>query len=344
MWKLRRGTKEAGGAAVADGPGSDAQLQEEIEELAAANRNDPDRDRERRLLALRHIAGIRALESAGGEPAHPEPEFDRLPPEGVLPEFGPADLTPGLVRAAILRDGFIMIRGLVERGVALRFAEGIDRAFAERERFLAGERIEEGWYEEFLPGESYREAFTVREWVRQGGGVLAVDSPMLSAEMADIFRSVGLPRLVEGYLGEQALISMQKTTLRKADPSVPGSWHQDGKFMGDVRALNLWLALSRCGDESPGLDMVPRRLDYLVTAATEEAVLDYTVSQSMAEKAAGDRPIIRPIFEPGDALLFDDMFLHSTGSDPSMPKPRFAIENWFFGASGFPVEYGPVAI
>ena len=43
--------------------------------------------------------------------------------------------------------------------------------------------------------------------------------------------------------------------------------------MGDVRALNLWLSLSRCGDESPGLDMVPRRLDYLVTQQTEEAVL-----------------------------------------------------------------------
>ena len=48
-----------------------------------------------------------------------------------------------------------------------------------------------------------------------------------------------------------------------------GAWHQDGAFMGDVRALNLWLSLSRCGDESPGLDIVPRRLDDLVATTTE---------------------------------------------------------------------------
>ncbi len=55
-------------------------------------------------------------------------------------------------------------------------------------------------------------------------------------------------------------------------------------------------------------------------------------------------PIVRPIFEPGDALFFDELFLHKTGSDPSMPKPRYAIENWFFGGSAFPREYGPLAV
>ena len=53
---------------------------------------------------------------------------------------------------------------------------------------------------------------------------------------------------------------------------------------------------------------------------------------------------MRPIFEPGDALFFDEMFLHQTGSDPSMPNPRFAIESWFFGAHGFPADYAPLAV
>ena len=39
---------------------------------------------------------------------------------------------------------------------------------------------------------------------------------------------------------------------------------------------------------------------------------------------AGDVGIVRPIFDPGDALLFDHLFLHQTGSDPSMPNPRYA--------------------
>lgn len=330
---------------IDDYQGSDAELWAEIEHLAEASRANPDRDTERRLLALRHIAGIRALEGNGSRPEYPEPETTRLPPEGSMPEFPAEELTPGLVRAAILRDGYILVRGLVARDESLRFAEQIDRAFVEREKFLEGRPAAEGYYEEFLPGTpKYEEALSVRPWIREGGGVLAVDSPMLSAQMVELFRQAGLRQLVEGYLGERPLISLQKTTLRKAEPSVAGAWHQDGSFMGDVRALNLWLSLSRCGDESPGLDMVPRRLDYLVTQQTEEAVLSIQVSQAQAENAAGDRPIIRPIFEPGDALLFDDLFLHATGSDPSMPKPRYAVENWFFGASGFPVEYGPIAV
>ena len=77
---------------------------------------------------------------------------------------------------------------------------------------------------------------------------------------------------------------------------------------------------------------------------TREAVLDYQVSQAKAEEASGDKPIARPIFEPGDALFFDELFLHQTGSDPSMPNPRFAIESWFFGGSAFPQEYGPIAV
>jgi hypothetical protein len=54
--------------------------------------------------------------------------------------------------------------------------------------------------------------------------------------------------------------------------------------------------------------------------------------------------VLRPIFDPGDALLFDERFLHKTAADPSMPRPRFAIENWFFGGSAFPREFFPVSV
>jgi hypothetical protein len=63
----------------------------------------------------------------------------------------------------------------------------------------------------------------------------------------------------------------------------------------------------------------------------------------VAEKAAGKAGIIRPIFEPGDVLLFDELFLHQTGSDPGMPHPRYAVESWFFGSSAFPSDYVPLA-
>ena len=68
------------------------------------------------------------------------------------------------------------------------------------------------------------------------------------------------------------------------------------------------------------------------------------ISQRMAEETAGERSIVRPIFEPGDALLFDELFLHKTASEPTMRHPRYAIENWFFGGSGFPADYVPLTV
>jgi hypothetical protein len=316
----------------------------EIDRLSEHNLQAPDRSTERALIWLRHQAGIRLADGAPEHPQFADPGGAELPPGDRLPEFTPDQLSPELIRAGILRDGCVLVRGLVGREDSLALAEGIDRAFGEREATESGGSPAEGFYEEFHPTQRYGGEVYGRPWIKQGGGLLAADSPILDFRMMEMFRAARLRELVSGYLGEPALISVHKTTLRKADPSVPGAWHQDGFFMGPVRSLNLWLSLSRCGDEAPGLDILPRRLNEYVATATEEAKLDYTISRQRVDEAAGGTPIIRPIFEPGDALLFDELFLHQTGSDPSMPKPRYAVENWFFGGSSFPEEYAPIAV
>jgi hypothetical protein len=341
MWRFRR-KGNGGGTAVAERLGYDGttrELHEEIARLTAANREDRDVDTDRRLVGLRHLAGIRTLEAAAPGAEFAPPDAGALGGADGLPEFTRGDLTPGLLRAAILRNGCVLVRGLVDREAALRMADQIDRAFAERERHDRGEDWAGAYYEEFGSEPEVQE----RPWIKEGGGLLAADAPAVAFEMLELFRAADLAPLVDGYLGEPGLLSVHKTTLRKASPSVPGAWHQDGAFMGPVRSLNLWLALSRCGDVAPGLDIVPRRLDHLVATQTDDAFLDMQVSQAKAEAAAGDTPILRPIFEPGDALLFDEMFLHQTASDPSMPNSRFAIESWFFGSSSFPAEYAPIA-
>ena len=335
MWRFRR--KKSGSTALADR----SELQDEIERLSASNRDERDLDNERQLLWLRHLAGMRVLAEAGTAD-FAAPDNGGLPTAEGLPEFTRADVTPGVLRAAVLRDGCVLVRGLIDREAALHFADGIDRAFAERERIQAGDAAPGAYYSEFEPHPDSKAEFG-RLWIQEGGGVLAADSPTVAFEMLELFRAADLGPLVDGYLGEAGLISAHKTTLRKAAPTVAGAWHQDGAFMGPVRSLNLWLALSRCGDVAPGLDLVPRRLDHLVASQTDEAILDFQVSQAKAEEAAGDKAILRPIFEPGDALFFDEMFLHQTASDPSMPNPRFALESWFFGSSAFPVDYAPVA-
>ncbi len=345
-WAKRRSAGGAGGAAATlDFSAQTPELLDEIERFEELNRTSPSRDTERHLIRLRHLAGIRLRDEAPRGVDFASPDAAALPPGDPLPEIEASELTAGLIRAGVLRDGCLLVRGLVPRDDALAMGDGIDRAFRERERHDAGKSVKEGYYEEFVPEPGAGEP-VVRGWIKQGGGLLAADAPRLHFAMMEVFGAARLGELVSDYLGEPALISVHKTTLRKADPSVPGAWHQDGFFMGEVRALNLWLSLSRCGDESPGLDLVPRRLDHYLATNTEEAALDYTISQRKVDEAAsaaGTR-VIRPIFEPGDAIFFDELFLHQTGSDPAMRKARYAIENWFFGGSGFPEEYAPIAV
>jgi hypothetical protein len=342
-WQRRGG----GATAVAEPPEPElpnlGQLRSQIDELSAANRADPDPDRERAILRARHLAGIRLVEQAPAAPRFPDAGGVVVPGGDPLPEFRCEDLSPELLRAAILRDGCALVRELIPRELALDLAGGIDTAYARREAREAGENPDDALYDEFVPHDRFGGPIW-RSWIKEGGGLLGADSPTLTFQFMEALRDRGIDRLVSGYLGEPALTSVHKTTMRKAEPSVSGAWHQDGRFMGPVRALNLWLSLSRCGDEAPGLDMVPRRLDDYIATGTEGAALTWTISDEQAQLAAGESSIVRPIFEPGDALFFDELFLHKTGSDPSMPKPRFAIENWFFGGSCFPSDYAPIAV
>jgi hypothetical protein len=347
MWSLRRrGRADDGGAALewpGEFDGTDDQLLAEIDRLSGLNRSSPSGEYERMLLHLRNQMGIRLLEGDRDDAGHPNPDFASLPHDGPLPEVDPRQLTPELLRAGILRHGCVLVRGLVPRERAEAFAAEIEESFEQREHHDAGEGFDDRYFSAFQPDPRYGESLS-RQWIKSGGGLLAVDSPRLNFQMLEMFSAAGLPELVRGYLGEAPLATADKTTLRKADPSVRGAWHQDGKFMGEVKALNLWLSLSHCGDDAPGLDLVPLRIEHHVKTQTDEAWLDNMVSQRMAEETAGETPILRPIFEPGDALLFDELFLHKTASEPEMHNPRYAIENWFFGASAFPADYAPLAV
>src|SRR4051812_4008192 len=78
----------------------------EIEELESENRPQRDRERERRLVRLRHRAGVKLLAGAGRKPKQPAPDKAELPARnGSLPEISPSDVTPELLRAGMLRDG-----------------------------------------------------------------------------------------------------------------------------------------------------------------------------------------------------------------------------------------------
>jgi len=329
-----------------NGSGNVEELLAAIERLAAERRAARNPGLDSQLLALRHRAGLALRARTAGAAEHPPPDFEALGEDTGVPAVRGNELSAEVLRAGIVRGGCLLVRGLVERGAAGSFRAEMERAFDAREAVKAGEGQPDGYFQEFVPAPGYD--LSDRFMVSDPNGMWVVDSPKVAGDWFELLGGAGFLRVAEGYLGEHPAISVHKSTLRrvKADPNADYSlshWHQDGAFMGQVRALNIWLSLSRCGDVAPGLDLVPRRLDDIVPTGTEGAVFDWSVSQKVAEESAGDAGVRRPIFEPGDALLFDDLFLHATGASPQMTETRYAVECWFFAPSAFPAEYPPLA-
>ena len=62
------------------------------------------------------------------------------------------------------------------------------------------------------------------------------------------------------------------------------------------------------------------------------------------ETIAGDADPVRPEFEPGDGLLFDERFLHRTYLHEHMTEGRYALECWLFAPSHPSPDYLPFLV
>jgi hypothetical protein len=319
----------------------------EIKELSAANRRGRDTALEARLVALRRDAAaqIGPIRQPRSWPPRVKDSF-----RGVtgIPEIAADQLTTKVVQSAILRHGSLLVRGLIAQPRVDQLVDEIDHAFAAHDAHVHGAPTTETepWFVPFDPGPAEH---VPRDWIREGGGVLGVDSPRALFDVIEAFEEVGIGDLVASYLGEHPVILAKKLTLRRiagsdrhptlGDPD----WHQDGAFMGrDIRSINVWVSLSRCGVDAPGLDVVAQRLDHIVDTGVEGANFDWSVGHPLVERIAPGA-IVRPVFEPGDALLFDHMMLHRTAISPTMTKHRYAIEAWFAAPSSYPADQVPIA-
>jgi hypothetical protein len=162
-----------------------------------------------------------------------------------------------------------------------------------------------------------------------------------------VFDELGLPDLLTEYFGERPMFTLEKATFRRVTPTVTPDWHQDGAFMGPgLRSLNLWITLTACGGDAdvPALDILPRRLDDFVETGTGGALLDDFVGREVIAQLAEDCAVMRPRFDAGDALIFDDHFLHCTGVGPGTVGERLGIEFWFFAPSAMPAGYQPMVL
>jgi hypothetical protein len=325
------------------------ELRAAIDVLTEAARAEPCADYLRALVRLRRAAGRAVIDGL------PAPEAsgvgrERIAADGLggeIVEVAAADLTAAAIRDAIARCGCLLVRGFLDADRAERLARGIDATIEGYDATLAGSGgVDPAWYDPgSMPdrvGSDLPEA-AHRKFLRGRGSVWTADSPRMLFEVFDFVEDTGFGEIMTEFLGERPLLSGLKGTLRRIPLGVDtdGRWHQDGSFLGeDVDALNIWVALSRCGRDSPGLDIVARRLESVL--ADGAARYDWSVSDGSVVDAAGGGAIIRPEFQAGDALLFDQLLLHRTGASPDMTRERYAIESWFFGPSAYPMDHVPI--
>jgi hypothetical protein len=335
---------------TADALETKGSLLEAVHALTQANRQRSDPDVERRLVRLRHEAFAEVDRSF--DPNARPPVAMGEPKAAAPPVVDAGELTSDLLRSAILDHGSLHVRRAIDETHADRLVEGINRALAAAESFGSGADVEETspWFEPFKAHSSYpkvmnRQLGNRRTWVRDSGGVWAADSPRMLFELFETLEDFGLRQVIASYLGERPALAVDKCTLRRVGLDTSTDWHQDGAFLGGgIRTVNMWLSLSHCGRDAPGLDIVPARLDRIVETGTEGAKFSWSVGPGVVERVSASAPVDRPIFEPGDVLFFDDLFLHRTAIDPAMRRERYAIESWFFAPSAYPEKYVPLMV
>jgi hypothetical protein len=306
-------------------------------------------------LARWRVQAYAEMAHPPGRAAWPPNLADPFPHHIGVPVLAAADLTADALGGAILHHGSLRVNGLLSPAAAESLRLGIDRALQAQLAAAAGEpETDPGWYVKLDHPDLNGGRIFVEE---SGEGMWTADSPAMLQMVIDALIGCGVIGHIEAYMGERPALSVAKSTLRRVSfrsrmtplgphPSENSPWHQDGAFLGrDTRAVNVWVALSHCGVDAPGLDVVATRVPYIVQTNSHGAILDWTVGDGLvrilAERGA---PIESPVFAPGDALLFDQMMLHRTGLRDGMTRNRWALETWFFAPTHYPLDRVPLLV
>jgi hypothetical protein len=301
---------------------------EAVDLLAAANREAPDPDLEVRLIDLRHEAA-KTYDAGAGRSPWPPIYADPFPDvAGVLPEIRASDLSANVLGGAVAHHGALIVRGAFRPEQVARSVDAIHRTQTQRDLDAT-----DAWFRPFPlePGIDRN----LREIVRGQGGTWLADSPRSTALILDELQAAGVTDAISEHLGERLLFSLQKSTLRRSVArNKLVAWHQDGSFLDPhVRTMNVWVALSKCGGDypSPGLQVAPMRIPEILEV--DGALTPHSISAKLVAEVTAEVPVIVPEFDPGDAMLFDERFLHRTYLNAEMTEDRYALECWFFAPS-----------
>lgn len=315
---------------------------EALDLLRQANRERRDAEVEEHIVRLQHRVAqtLEATPPASNwPPSLPDP-FPEV--RGRPPEVSRYQLSAAVLGGAIQHHGALLVRGLVQDPGLERLQLDLQQAFESRRAREEGAppEVTTPWFRDWVGPSGRNPDFGWENYLR------IAESPRAMFDLHEVLRETGLVNVLTEHLQERPVVSLNKCAFRRSPAGrkeVP-DYHQDGRFLGEsVRTVDLWLALSDCGADAPSLDLLPRRIDHVLETG-KGAWFWWTVNWRTVNEIAGDTPPTRLRLCAGDALLFDHLCLHRTGTSRDMTQDRLSIECWFFAPSSYPDDHVPFAI
>lgn len=328
---------------------ADGRSLEAVDLVQSAIASRPRRQLERLAVDVRHRAFHDVADTAGRTTTWP-PEFSsRFADDGRVPEIRREQLDAESLRSGVFGHGAIVVREMFGPDDVRALREAVRASFRAYDASDHGRKVgrRNDWLHPHELASTPEQRLNDRRWVRKASGVLAADSPRALARLLGAVESAGIGVTLAEFFGERPALSVLKTTLRIVTPGrvVDHGWHQDGAFLGgDVRSLNMWVALSDCGDDAPTLQMVPRRLPAVLGSGGDESAFSWSMSTKDVEGMCGPDGPQWLRFSAGDVVFFDHLNLHSTAVREGMTQDRLAIEAWFFAPSAFPYDRIPLIV
>lgn len=293
------------------------QLRRKIKTLSKDLGNDHKPRLEARIIDLRSklAKGFPDLKDA----KTPEERFktDLFSGETRIPEISSRDLTPKAIASGVLFHGALLVRGLYNGEQLRNLSNAAEFEYAKK--------------------------------IRDPKSIISTFS---FCKLMEAYEQSGLLSAVKGYLGEDSVIALERARLRYRDKQAGSglAWHQDGSYFGQkCYALNCWAAITECGRNNTGLSIVPRRNHERLGADEIEkskmkfgkASLDYG-NKILKKYIPDEQGIVSPVFQPGDAIIFDEMTLHRTASVPKVSMHQIVSISWFFSQSRLPIYKTPL--
>ncbi len=292
---------------------------EAVRSLTKANRQRCSPETEAELVRLRMAEGRRLFEALRDGDIAPVECEDIFAGCTGLPEIAGEDLTVIALASGLLYHGGLLVRGLYDTDQLRRLQAAADIDQAD-----------------------------------DGGTVQNLGcSAHTLFELLEIYQESGLLDVVRTYLGSSALLFGERAKLRRherlRDKYAAIPWHQDAAFFGRKSyAVNCWAAVSSCGEENPGLSIIPCRNGELRgwDPSDGHAPLDYgrSLSSTAFDDLIRECPPVDCILQPGDAVIFDEMTAHQTFARPWKRDEQLVTISWFFRAAGFPEWGTPLAV